>query len=144
MTEAGKIARVLGGKAVLGRHVGTAMDLDALVRRGLPKKSLHHLVGLVTANPRERRRLAYSISSRATIERAGRRLGPLHSERTERLARLVALATEVWGDLDDAREWLASPHAELAGRTPIDAAMTDIGARAAEEVLMRGAHGLPA
>ena len=144
MIEARKIARVLGGKAVLGRNVGTAMDLDVIVRQGLPKKALYHVVSRIVADPRKRDSLVYLVASRATIQRDGKRLGPLHSDRTERLAALVAIAEEIWGDLDDAREWLTTPHSELDGRTPFRAALTDVGARVAEEVLMRGAHGLPA
>ncbi len=144
MIAALKIARILGGKSVLGRDVGTALDLDALVRQGLPRKALVHLAGEIVGDPDERRRLMFAVASRATIVRGRKRLGPLHSERTERLARLAALANDVWGDRDDAREWLTTSHPELGGRRPIDAALTDIGARLAEEALMRGAHGLPA
>ncbi len=143
MIEARKVARVMGGRRVLGREIRSAIDLDRLMREGLPKIALLHVARQAAATPGAASRLAYAVASRATIERKTTKLGPLHSERTEHLARLVALAEEVWGDAGEARAWLNAPHPELDGRTPVAAAMTGVGARAAEEALMRGAHGLP-
>ncbi|HEY2016556.1 MAG TPA: antitoxin Xre/MbcA/ParS toxin-binding domain-containing protein, partial [Bryobacteraceae bacterium] len=72
------------------------------------------------------------------------RLSSAESERTERLARVVAMAEDVWGNREQARRFLTTPHAEIANRTPIDAALTELGARQAEEVMSRILYGLPA
>jgi putative toxin-antitoxin system antitoxin component (TIGR02293 family) len=66
------------------------------------------------------------------------------SERTERLARVIASAEVVWDDRADAKEWLLTPHPELNGKKPLDAAMSELGARQVEELLDRIYYGIPA
>ncbi|WP_207462369.1 antitoxin Xre/MbcA/ParS toxin-binding domain-containing protein [Azospirillum sp. SYSU D00513] len=72
------------------------------------------------------------------------RLSPTESERTARLANVIAQADFVWRDRDDARQWLTTPHPELGDRTPIDHAVEEFGARHVEAVLDAILHGLPA
>ena len=64
-------------------------------------------------------------------------------QKAERLARVLALAESAWHDEGEARRFLNTPHAELDGRTPVEGAMTEDGARQVEEVIGRGRHGLP-
>ncbi|ELW9527407.1 DUF2384 domain-containing protein [Burkholderia cenocepacia] len=52
-----------------------------------------------------------------------------------RVAWIVAAATSVWSDEDDAREFLSTPHPKLEGRTSLDVALTELGARRVEELL---------
>lgn len=142
MIDAQRIAAVMGGKPILGRTVRTLGELDAIVSKGLPKQALKRVVQHVMRSPSDERTVLYHYVPRATLDRV-RVLSRLHSERTERLARLVALAERVWDDEDDAREWLTTPHPALEGQKPIEAAVTDLGARRAELILMKGAYGLP-
>ena len=62
----------------------------------------------------------------------------------DRLARVVAMAESVWHDEAEVRRFLNTPHPELNGRTPVEAAKTEDGARRVEHVIQRGRHGLPA
>jgi uncharacterized protein (DUF2384 family) len=41
------------------------------------------------------------------------------------LARVVATAEDVWQDREQARRFLTTPHPEIGGKTPLDAALTD-------------------
>jgi putative toxin-antitoxin system antitoxin component (TIGR02293 family) len=63
--------------------------------------------------------------------------------KTERLARVIAAAHAAWEDQNDAQEWLTKPHPELGGRTPIDCALTESGARQVESLIDRFQYGLP-
>jgi len=65
------------------------------------------------------------------------------SERLERLARVMALAEDVWESRDDARRFLTTPHA-LLGERPLDLAQTELGARRVEDLLWRLEYSLPA
>ena len=65
------------------------------------------------------------------------------SERTERLARVLAQAEYVWDDRDQAREWMSKPHRELNDRTPLEVARTELGARRVEDLLEKLFYGLP-
>jgi putative toxin-antitoxin system antitoxin component (TIGR02293 family) len=57
---------------------------------------------------------------------------------------VVANAEHVWGDRADARRFLTAPHPALRDRSPLDRAMTELGAREVEEILGKIFHGLPA
>jgi putative toxin-antitoxin system antitoxin component (TIGR02293 family) len=71
-------------------------------------------------------------------------LTPAESERTARVAHVVALTEYVWEDLEAARAFLTTPHPELGGRPPIEVAGDEFGARHVEEILHGILHGLPA
>jgi len=82
--------------------------------------------------------------SRATLHRrkhAGR-LEQGESDRVVRYARLMGKAAEVFGGLDEARQWLGFPQFGLGNATPLDYARTEIGAREVENLLGRIDHGV--
>lgn len=135
------ILAVLGGKTAVGRGVKTLADLDAAVHAGLPRQVLDHVVDYV-APPAERTNLRNRVIPRASYQRK-HRLSAAHSATTERLARVAAIVRWVWEDDEKVRQFLWRPHPELAGRRPIDVALTELGAREVEEILARGVHGLP-
>jgi len=68
--------------------------LDA-VERGLPKATLRHVARRVFSDAGEQRAMMHRIVPEATYKRRRERLSPAESERTERLARVVAMAEEV-------------------------------------------------
>jgi len=143
MIEPKRIAEVLGGRAVLGRKISSVEDLEELVAHGLPKAALRVAVRRVFSVPREANHCMYEIVPEATYKRRTGKLRAVESERTERLARVIAAAETVWEDQSDAREWLTTPHPELGGRTPVECAMTELGARRVEALLDRLQYGLP-
>jgi putative toxin-antitoxin system antitoxin component (TIGR02293 family) len=143
MVEANRIAQILGGEAILGRRIRTNHDLEALVTAGMPKAALRHALLRIFAQASERNRILYLVVPQATFKRRVSRLRLAESERTERLARIIAAAETVWEDQEDARQWLTQPHPELSGRTPIESALTELGARRVEQVLNRLEFGLP-
>lgn len=146
MIEVEKIAQVLGGKRVLGRDIHSILDLEEAVSKGLPVQALEHCIYEVYKSPPQRQEILYRVVPRATWKRRlrSRKLKPRESERTERLARAIATAQYVWDDDDDARTFLETPHPELGGKRPIDAAIKELGARHVEDILWAIYHGLPA
>lgn len=143
MIETQRIADAMGGAAVLGQTIGSLAMLESAVHRGLPKAALKHVVARALTDPGERRRLLHGIVPEATYKRR-RVLSPQESERTERLARVVATADYVWDEPAAARHFLHEPHPMLEGRPPLDLALTELGARRVEDLLWRLFHGLPA
>lgn len=137
------VAEVMGGEKVLGGAVTTLADMERLLRSGLPKAALRNVAHRVFPKPSEARLIMYSVVPESTYKRRTR-LSVEESERSERLARVVALAEEVWGDRESAHRWLRNPHTLLDGRSPLQAASLDIGARQVEEILLRVEHGIPA
>ena len=143
MIEAKRTAEVMGGRAVLGKTVTSTEDLEEIVGEGLPKAALRVVVRRVFAVAREANRYLYRIVPEATYKRRSGRLRLVESERTERLARVIAAAEAVWDDQNDAREWLTTSHPELGDRKPIECALTELGARQVEALLDRLQYGLP-
>lgn len=142
MGAAERVADVLGGSAVLRVRVRSWQDLDRLVRAGLPKRSLQLVAQRAVAMGSPSSALVYAIVPSATFKRRTR-LNPDESARTERLARMIALAEAVWGDAEAAREFLNRPHPLLAHETPLAMAQTELGARMVENVLHAVEHGFP-
>ena len=138
------IGEVLGGHRVLGKPVTSLLELSDAVERGLPKATLRNVARRVFSDTSEQRAMMHRIVPEATYKRRRERLSPAESERTERLARVIATAEDVWQDREQARRFLTTPHPEIGGKTPLDAALTELGARQAEEVMARIVYGLPA
>jgi putative toxin-antitoxin system antitoxin component (TIGR02293 family) len=137
-----RIAEVMGGVAILGQEVRSFQDLESSVSGGLPKIALRRTLERVYLTAGDVRQAIYRVVPEATFKRRTR-LSKTEGERTERLARVIAAAEYVWDDAVDAREWLMKPHPELDGRTPMQAAETELGARRAEWVLDAIFYGLP-
>src|ERR1035438_7326269 len=136
MMQPGHVADVMGGAAILGSRVLSAQDLETAVVTGLPKRALRLTLARACSSAKHARELLYRVVPEATFKRRTR-LTPAESERTERLARVIAAAEYVWDSRDDPREWLTKPHPELENRAPLEAALTERGARRTEEVLDR-------
>lgn len=83
--------------------------------------------------------------SKATFHRskgAGSKLNPAVSDRVVRFARLLGRAVKVFGDLEDAKQWLNAPQFGLGGVVPLDYAKTEVGAREVENLLGRIEYGV--
>src|SRR5262245_35178015 len=96
MPEPRHIAEVLGGSRVLGKPVTSILELSDVVERGLPKASLRNVARRIFSDAGEQRAMMHRIVTEATYKRRRERLSPAESERTERLARVVATAEDVW------------------------------------------------
>ena len=141
MESAQPIVQLLGGQKTLGRLVRTLADLDAAIQAGFPRSALEHLVAAI-APEAERAKLRNRVVPRASFQRR-KTLSAVNSATTERLARITALVQSVWQDETKTQRFLWSAHPELGGRKPIEAALTELGAREVEEIIQRGLHGLP-
>lgn len=142
MEDVERVARMLGGRTVLRRTVRTWVDLDRVVRAGLPKRSLQLVARRAVGPGASITAFVYSVVPSATFKRRSR-LSVQESERTERLARVVALAESLWRDETEARAFLNRSHPLLDGETPLNVARTELGARRVERLLHDIAHGLP-
>jgi putative toxin-antitoxin system antitoxin component (TIGR02293 family) len=138
-----KIADLMGGTAILGRRVRSVGDLEKTISLGLPKRALRITVERVYLSTGEVRRAMFRIVPEATFKRRTR-LTQGESERTERLARVIAAAERAWNDREDAREWLTKAHPELGKLSSLESAATELGARRVEELLDRIFYGIPA
>lgn len=81
----------------------------------------------------------------ATLSRRRNKRQPLdrdHSDRLMRYARLYWMAVDYFGDAATARDWLARPARGFGGRSPLEFAETELGAREVEDLIGRLEHGV--
>ncbi|MGD0156391.1 MAG: antitoxin Xre/MbcA/ParS toxin-binding domain-containing protein [Terracidiphilus sp.] len=138
-----EIVEVLGGRKTFKRAVRSTDDLAQLVRSGLPASTVALLAATLAV---ERAQMAerLNIPSRTLSRRLKMKSRLTHdeSDRTLRMARVVALAREVLGSDEKASHWMSNPNRALGGKRPFDQLDTEPGVRSVEEVLHRIAYGI--
>jgi putative toxin-antitoxin system antitoxin component (TIGR02293 family) len=138
-----EIVEVLGGSQTFHRPVLKADDLIAEVRAGLPASTVTQLAATLSMH---RSQVAERLNIPArTLSRRLATNSPLtvdESDRTLRMARVVALANEVLGAEDKAQRWMAAPNRALGGKRPFDQLDTELGVQSVEAVLYAIAYGM--
>jgi putative toxin-antitoxin system antitoxin component (TIGR02293 family) len=134
-----EIIKALGGRRAFGAG---RIDLLAEVERGLPIKAYVALVKTLALTPAEEDRLL-QVSLRTRIRwKLRTRLDPAASDRLVRIARILALATEVLENRAHAIAWLREPSDILRGRTPLQAISSDFGAEKVTNLLNQMEYGV--
>jgi putative toxin-antitoxin system antitoxin component (TIGR02293 family) len=123
----------------------TTLDLADEIGNGLPATALARLCDKVAPDDPSFR---YRIVPKATLGRRKRsargRLSRDESDRLLRLARVWALAMDVWKSEADAQWFLSGPHPLLRNRVPRELAIEgELGARQVEELLNGIKYGIP-
>lgn len=84
--------------------------------------------------------LTLSVNSRIDPEISS----ALQSVTSPRIAAVVSMAREAWGDGEKSIRFLLKPHPALNGETPLAMSVTDAGASKVRWLLGAIMHGLPA
>jgi putative toxin-antitoxin system antitoxin component (TIGR02293 family) len=132
----GEVYRKLGGRAALGDEIASEADLARIVARRIPLRALTHFT---RSGFSEQEVAEYVIPPRTRRHRKVRR-EPLtvdESDRLVRLARIQTMTEDVFGDATKANKWLREPLGILDGRSPLEVARTDSGARLIEQILAK-------
>lgn len=127
----------------LSCNVQTLSELNELIIKGLPKTCLIQMVKHLSSDTKIQNKIQNRLISPATFKRRKDVLNAQESESVERMARIYALSLDVWGDQDDARQYLFTPNPQLNNDTPIDISFTELGARLVEEMIEKMRYGLP-
>ncbi|MGH7588108.1 MAG: type II RES/Xre toxin-antitoxin system antitoxin [Gemmatimonadota bacterium] len=127
----------------IGLRVRDKLSLIERIEEGFPYRTLERLQDALAISGQEIADVVrIPVRTLARRKKEGR-LRPEESERVLRISRLVEQATEFHdGDLGNARSWLKSPKRALDGRTPLEMARTEVGAREVERLLGRLEHGV--
>lgn len=134
-----EIIKALGGRRAFGAG---RIDLLAEIERGLPVRSYVALVKVLGLTPAEEDHLLH-VSLRTRIRwRRRSRLDPASSDRIVRVARILALATDVLENRAHAIAWLREPSDVLSGRTPLQAISSDFGAEKVSNLLHQMEYGV--
>lgn len=132
--------------APVGISIGLrARDVAATIRalkRGLPFSSVERLKDRLAVSTGELA-AAINVSPRTLARR--KREGRLRTDESERLLRIGVLfdrTEQVLGGDDEARRWLKAGKKALGGRSPLEFADTEPGAREVQDLLGRIEHGV--
>jgi putative toxin-antitoxin system antitoxin component (TIGR02293 family) len=117
--------------------------IEKAIAAGLPRGALRQVAEHLAGDDKAKiSRLEWGVVPKTTLDRRETRLSPEESERTERVARLLVHARRALGTEEEAREFMTTPHPRLDGRSPVEAARTDLGARRVEQILNALEYGL--
>jgi putative toxin-antitoxin system antitoxin component (TIGR02293 family) len=123
--------------------VSSTLDFVPFIRKGLPIKAVAAVAKALALTP------AATVKSLGVAERTyarrvekRQRFSVDESERIVRLARVLAMATDVMGDRDRARHWVVEPSRALGNVSPLTLLDTDIGADAVFDELGRIEYGV--
>lgn len=147
------IARVLGGSKALDRDISLFAELKAAIERGFPAAVAKETMDAIFKTGTEAQRVEFINLVFDTLDRRdeiGRKpqwqgfLTPAESERTERVARIFALAIKALGDEETARSFMLAPHKYLGSEIPLRYLSNEVGALEVEQILNSILYGLPA
>lgn len=130
----------LRGKLGVSR-IRTGDELASMVEKRLPVTTIKSLVrgGLSDVEVYQlivpRRTLAHRIARHQPLSKA-------ESDKAVRVARITAMAEQVFGEPERAWRWLRKPQQRFDGKAPIDMLATEAGARLVEEMLVQIDHGI--
>lgn len=138
------VAELMGGASVLGKVVHSPLDLADLIEAGLPRETADQVRERLQLSERE---LAACLGvSTKTLQRLAKHpkglLSQPQGDRLYRLARIVALAEQVFEDTGRAGSWLREAQRGLGHRIPLEVLRTEVGAREVENLLGRIEYGV--
>ncbi len=135
-----------GGRRVYGAIGVEAGSLDELIgllkEKGLPLSAFDRLQERLGVSAGELAAVVQIADRTLRRRRKEGRLRTDESERVLRIARLFDRAADVLGTPERARKWMRMSLPALGGKTPLEYADTEPGAREVENVLGRIAYGV--
>src|SRR5882672_1882053 len=136
----GTFYSLMGGKLGVSK-IRSGEDLASLVDKQLPATAVKALVrgGLSDAEVYRlivpRRTLAHRIAKHQPLSRD-------ESDKAVRVARITAMAEQVFGEPRRAWRWLRIPKRRFDTKTPVEMLATEAGARLVEEMIGQIEHGI--
>jgi putative toxin-antitoxin system antitoxin component (TIGR02293 family) len=123
-------------------RIGSPLEFADAISAGLAYEALVRVLDPGLLSGQEAHQLVGDGRSLALRRRAARRLSAPESDRLVRAVRVIGRAEEALGEPEKAHRWLRRANRALGGRRPLDLLVSDVGARAVEDVLGRIAHGV--
>jgi putative toxin-antitoxin system antitoxin component (TIGR02293 family) len=131
-----RVFQKLGGRSSLGRNIFSDADLARVVQDRI---RLSVLTNLIRAGFSKQEIHTFIIPVRTLRHRQAKNQ-PLtieESDRVVRLARIQALAEDVFGDPPKANRWLREGLNILDNKSPLEIAQTEAGGRLVEQLLAK-------
>lgn len=127
----------------LSTQIANKDKMHALIIHGIPIRIADNLKSLLSLGDSGLAKILGITSKTLQRKRKARTtLTPVESDRLYRVQAIFALAIEVLGTPQDAKEWLSTPQIDLGDRVPLELLTTSAGASLVEEVLNRMEYGI--
>ena len=128
---------------LLGMKTASLPALLREVEKGLPYRAYERFADALGATTDDLLKLI-GIPRRTLVRRkAEGRFSMEESDRLLRAARVFSRAADLFeGDRDAALKWLTDPQPAFGGAVPLDLAVTELGAREVEALVLRLEHGV--
>ncbi|HEY1680389.1 MAG TPA: antitoxin Xre-like helix-turn-helix domain-containing protein [Candidatus Tumulicola sp.] len=141
MVTVADVARLLGGKAGIGRTVHTFADFGSAIAAGFPSAALQHVLSSSEVTATEISDWL-RIPVRTLMRLKEReRLPADESDKLYRFVYIVAVAQKALGNRDRGTSGLRRENGALGGAIPVRLISTEPGFRAVEQVLGRIDYG---
>ena len=137
-----QIAKVFGGDKVFHHKVKGPLDLDQLIRTGLPWEAGKYIKDALQLKDSAFAALLGMSLRTFSRQKVGERMSTITGDRLYRIARIYSCAVNVLEDTDKAVRWLHREQIGLGGRIPLDMIQTEAGEREVENLLGRIEHGV--
>lgn len=134
----------LGGRASVlsGTRVQEEKDFIPLIKKGIPRKSLDHLMSITGLNAQEMAAVMHTSDRTLRRYKPSTLLNPEQSERVIEIARLYSRGEEVMGSLELFRSWMETKNISLGNRIPKEFLDTSLGIEILMDTLGRIEQGV--
>jgi putative toxin-antitoxin system antitoxin component (TIGR02293 family) len=138
-----RVMRVLGDKTANKKKPIGATHLRDMVLRGYPFAAFESVLKEIDLQQKQLSEiLGMTESTLARRKRDRQAFTTIESDRLYRVARITALAFEVFGDENKARIWMKRSNDVMDGDIPLALLETEIGASQVEDELLRILYGI--
>jgi len=129
-------------RSSIGARAKSQDELIRIVKKGLPVSSFRKLKDLLGISDKTLSEIINIVPRTLARRKVEGRFQSNESERLLRLALLFDKTIMVIGDQQSARHWFKTPKTALGGKSPLEYADSEIGAREVEDLLGRIEHGV--
>lgn len=143
MVNEERINEILGAnKTPTGKQAHKPVPLRDQVRAGLRFSTLESFQRRYRLSPEQLRELIDISERTISRRRLEQRLTKSESDRLYRVARVAAMAEDLFGSPAAAESWLKEPNPALGHVTPLSLMDTDEGTQTVTDILGRIEHGV--
>jgi putative toxin-antitoxin system antitoxin component (TIGR02293 family) len=127
----------------IGVNVKNTVDLIEKINSGLPYRAFEKLQSEIGIPSKELAKIVQIAPRTLTRRKTAKRFQPDESDRILRASRVYDRALDLFdGDREEARVWLISPRQTFNGSSPLEFAITEVGAREVEDLIARLERGV--
>ena len=127
----------------IGVRANNTIDLIKKINQGLPFGTFEKLRTEIGLSSKELATIIQIAPRTLTRRKSARKFQPDESDRILRASRVYDKSLELFdGDREEARAWLTSPRQTFNGSSPLEFAITEVGAREVEDLIGRLERGV--